>query len=56
MTVQTFDALVREKVVKATTTERRIVGAMLACRDPMIEKVMIAGTKMGNEWTGVKPL
>jgi hypothetical protein len=38
LTVQTLDALVREKVAKAATTERSVVGAMVACRDTMIKE------------------
>jgi hypothetical protein len=38
LTVQTFDALVSEKVAKAATTEKSVVGAILAYRDIMIEK------------------
>ena len=38
LTVQTLDALVKENVAKAATTERSVVGAMLACRDTMIKE------------------
>lgn len=38
LTVQTFDALVQEKVAKAATTDRREVDAILACRDTMIKE------------------
>lgn len=38
LTVQTLDALVRENVAKAATTERSVVGAMVACRDTMIKE------------------
>ena len=51
MTVQTLDAFVREKVAKAATTERSVVGAMLACREG--DSVVCLD---GKEWTGVKPL
>ena len=32
-TVQTFDALVKEELAKAATTERSLVATMVACRD-----------------------
>jgi hypothetical protein len=38
LTVQTLDALVREKVAHAATMERSVVGAMVACRDTMIKE------------------
>jgi hypothetical protein len=33
-----LDALVREKVANAAAMEKSVVGAMVACRDTMIEK------------------
>lgn len=37
-TVQTLDALVKEKEARVATTERSVVGTMLACRDTMIKE------------------
>lgn len=56
LTVQTLDAFVREKVAKAATTERSVVGAMLTCRDIVIKEGDIVVCLDGKEWTGVKPL
>lgn len=43
LTVQTFDALVKEKLAKAATTERSVLGAILARHVTMIEVGRPAG-------------